>query len=400
MLSAFARPFIQASVPVLQQHGVAITRRFYADLFEAHPELRHVFNQGNQANGAQQGALAGALVAYAANFDRRDALAPILQRIAHKHVSLGVGPAQYTVVARHLLGAIRHVLGAAATPDLLSAWDEAYWLLAGELIATEARLYERAQVAPGELRDLTVCAVQRETDDIVSFHLQDSRGHSPGPFAPGQFVSVQVELGDGLRQLRQYSLSDAPSRPYWRITVKREPAADATPEGRVSGHLHDHVTAGDVLRVGPVCGDFRPAAPDGRPIALLSAGVGITPMLAVLNALADRRESGPVLFAHAARSRGHHALRHEVERAHERLPRLHSIAFYEDLPASERAAGVVPGRMTLSSDVLAAYADAEVFVCGPIEFMRAQWRTLVGAGISPVRLHREVFGPDLLDSLV
>src|SRR4051794_14925485 len=131
MISASARPFIAASVPVLQQHGVAITQRFYADLFEAHPELRHVFNQGNQASGAQQGALAGALVAYAANIDNRDALAPVIRRIAHKHASLGIGPAQYTVVARHLLAAISSVLGAAATPALLAAWDEAYWLLAG-----------------------------------------------------------------------------------------------------------------------------------------------------------------------------------------------------------------------------------------------------------------------------
>jgi len=400
MLSAFARPFIQASVPVLQDHGLAITRRFYADLFEAHPELRHVFNQGNQANGAQQGALAGALVAYAANIDRREALAPILQRIAHKHVSLGVGPAQYTVVARHLLAAIRHVLGAAATPDLLSAWDEAYWLLAGELIAAEARLYERAHVAPGDLRDLTVSAVQRETADIVSFHLQAPGGHSPGPFVPGQFVSVQVELPDGLRQLRQYSLSDAPGRPYWRISVKREPAARATPEGRVSGYLHDHVTAGAVLRVGPVCGDFQPAAPGGRPIALLSAGIGITPMISVLNALADQRAPGAVLFAHAARSRAHHALRSEVEHARERLPGLRSIAFYEDSPTSTRDANAVPGHMVLANELLAPYADAEFFLCGPIEFMRAQWRALVAAGITPARLHREVFGPDLLDSLV
>jgi len=400
MLSAFARPFIEASVAVLQAHGIAITRRFYADLFEAHPELRHVFNQGNQANGAQQGALAAALVAYAANYDRREALAPILQRIAHKHVSLGVGPAQYTVVARHLLGAIRHVLGAAATPDLLAAWDEAYWLLAGELIATEARLYERAQVTPGDLRELTVCAVQRETHDIVSFHLQGAQGESPGRFMPGQFISVQVELPDGLRQQRQYSLSDASSRPYWRITVKREPAGHDTPEGRVSGHLHDHVRVGDVLRVGPVSGDFQPAAPEGRPIALLSAGVGITPMLSVLNTLADQRAPGAVLFAHAARSPGHHALRGEIVRAHERLPGLHSIAFYEDLPASERAANVVAGQMTLAGDLLAPYADAEVFLCGPLAFMRAQWRALVAAGISPARLHREVFGPDLLGSLV
>lgn len=398
MLSAFARPFIEASVPVLRDHGLAISRRFYADLFEAHPELRHVFNQGNQASGAQQGALAGALLAYAANIDRPAALAPVLSRIAHKHVSIGVGPAQYTVVARYLLGAIRHVLGAAATPDLLSAWDEAYWLLAGELIASEAQLYERAHVAPGELRGLAVAAVHRETELVTSINLQLD-GASPGPFVPGQFVTVQVELPDGLRQLRQYSLSDAPSRPYWRITVKREAAGHDTPAGQVSNHLHDRVRVGDVLPVGPVSGDFQPAVPADRPIALLSAGVGITPMLSVLNTLAERGGSEPVLFAHATRSREHHILSHEVDRAHARLPGLQSVTFYEDAPPDARPPGVQPGRMAWMDPMFAPYADAEFFLCGPTDFMRAQWRALVERGVSPSRLHREVFGPDLLESL-
>jgi nitric oxide dioxygenase len=377
---------------VLQEHGVAITRRFYADLFEAHPELRHVFNQGNQGSGAQQGALAGALVAYAANIDNRDALAPVVRRIAHKHASLGIGPAQYTVVARHLLAAIGSVLGAAATPALLAAWDEAYWLLAGELIAAEARLYERAQVTAGELQPLTVSAVQRETDEVVSLWLQTAQGGSPGSFIPGQYVSVQVELPDGLRQQRQYSLSDAPGRPHWRITIKRETDA---PAGRVSNHLHDHVKRGDVVQVGPAFGDFQPAPVPGRPLALVSAGVGITPMISVLNALADRASREPVLFAHAARSRDHHVLRAEVERARDRLPGLRHVQFYE----AGSHPGAAAGRMTWSDELRAAYADAEFFLCGPDAFMRAQWRALVGLGVSPARLHREVFGPDMLAAL-
>lgn len=394
MISASARPFIAASVPVLQQHGVAITRRFYADLFDAHPELRHVFNQGNQANGAQQGALAGALVAYAAHIDERDALAPVIRRVAHKHASLGIGPAQYVVVARHLLGAIQAVLGAAATPALLAAWDEAYWLLAGELIAAESRLYERAGVTPGELRSLTVRSVERETDDIVSLYLHSPDGGSPGPFRPGQYVSVQVELSDGLRQLRQYSLSDAPSRPYWRLTIKREPAGQTTPAGRVSNHLHDHLRPGDHLRAGPAFGDFQPAAAPGRPLALISAGVGITPMLSVLNELAEQRDHRPILFAHAARSHHHHALRHEVDRAHDHLPALQRITFYEDPTTVTAHPEAFTGLMTWSDELLATYADADFFLCGPDAFMRAQWRTLIGHGISPVRLHREIFGPD------
>lgn len=400
MLSASARPYIEASVPVLREGGVAITRRFYSQMFAAHPELENLFNLGNQANGSQQGALAAAVVAYAANIDRPEALAPVIERIAHKHASVGIRPAHYPIVARHLLGAIRDVLGEAATPELLAAWDEAYWLLAGELIAAEARLYERAAVEPGSFVPLRVVSVAPEGSDAVSYCLQTLDGRSPGTFRPGQYVSVAVDFPDGRRQLRQYSLSDAPTRPSWRITVKRESGDARAPAGRVSNFLHASVATGDTVLVSAPFGNFAPALEGATPIALLSAGVGITPLLAALHALEDSGSERRILFAHAARSPDHQLFASELSRACERLPNLTVRLFYEQ-QASERASepAALTGRMALSSALVEPFLSGEFYLCGPLPFMREQWRALLALGASPVRLHREVFGPELLDHL-
>jgi nitric oxide dioxygenase len=399
MLSASARPYIDASVPVLREHGHSITRRFYADLFEAEPGLLNLFNMGNQASGAQQGALASALFAYAANIDDAAALAPVVERIAHKHASLGIQPAQYWTVGRYLLGAIQKVLGEAATPALLAAWDEAYWLLASTLIAAEARLYVGAGDRAGELRELVVSAVERESEDVVSYCLQTVDGKAPGVFAPGQYVSVAVQLPSGQRQLRQYSLSDAPARPYWRITVQRELARDERPEGTVSSLLHAQLKVGSRLAVGRPFGNFTPAIERTRPLALLSAGVGVTPMIGVLNALADAGTSVPILFAHAARAVEGLAFRAELERAAARLPGLTSLSFCETLPADGHA-GLSLGTMVLTGEQLAPFAEADFYLCGPLAFMRAQWSTLIEHGVPASRIHREVFGPDLLEHLL
>lgn len=398
MLSTSARPYIAASVPVLREHGPHITRRFYADLFAAEPGLLDLFNMGNQASGTQQGALASALFAYAANIDDAAALAPVIERIAHKHASLGIQPAQYWTVGRYLLGAIQAVLGAAATPELLSAWDEAYWLLASTLIATEARLYAGAGDRAGELRTLVVTKVEREGKDLVSYCLQTREGKSPGNFAPGQYVSVAVTLPSGRRQLRQYSLSDSPARPHWRISVQREVAREERPEGMVSGLLHDTLELGSTLQVGTPFGNFTPLLLRERPLALLAGGVGVTPMIGVLNALADAGSQVPVLFAHAARDVDGLSFGGELRRAASSLPGLRTALFSESSPAG--VAGVEAGTMQLSDALFGPFADADFYLCGPQAFMRSLWSSLVGRGVSPARIHREVFGPDLLEHLV
>lgn len=395
MISSASRPYIDASVPVLREHGLAITTTFYRSMFAAHPELKNLFNMGNQANGVQQQSLASAVFAYAANIGNAAALGPVVGRIVHKHASVGIRADHYPIVGHHLLGAIKTVLGDAATEPLLTAWEEAYTSLARLLIDAEAKMYEEAGVQPGETRAMRVTEVVRESDNVISIRFVPADGGALPSFKPGQYVSVAVDFKDGRRQLRQYSLSDANGKDSLRISVKREDGG-AAPRGEVSTWLHQHVNVGDLLNVSHPFGDFLPDTESSEPTVLLSAGVGITPMIAALNRIAMVNPERRVIFAHAARNAAHHAHQADIAAAQARMPHLHVVSFHEE----EAAPGVLTGKMELERLPSWPRLETDVYMCGPLPFMQAQWNALLAAGAPAARLHREVFGPDLLDRLL
>ncbi|AJF69210.1 globin domain-containing protein [Streptomyces vietnamensis] len=389
MLSEQAVPVVRATLPAVGGALDEITERFYARLFAAHPELlRDLFNRGNQANGEQRKALAGSIAAFAValleNPDSRpDAM---LSRIAHKHASLGVTSEQYKTVHEHLFAAIVEVLGEAVTPEVAQAWDEVYWLMANALIAVEARLYQEAGVAEGEVwRSMEIAERREETADTVSFVLRPVDGTPTAPFRPGQYVSVRVALPDGARQIRQYSLSAAPGHPQWRITVKR---VDGDPAGEVSSWLHAHAGAGDTVEVSAPFGDL--VLPEGEsPLLLASAGVGGTPMLAMLDHLVATGSTRPVVVVHADRAPASHAHAEELRRLVDALPQGTLHLWYEEPGES----GARPGRADVTLIDLPKGTTA--YLCGPLPFLRAVRGDLIGRGTASADIHYEVFGPDL-----
>jgi nitric oxide dioxygenase len=403
MISAASRPYIDASVPVLREHGLPITQLFYKNMLTEHPELTRLFNMGNQASGAQQQSLASAVFAYAANIGTPEALGPVVKRIVHKHVSIGIRAEHYPIVGRHLLAAISETLGEAATQPLLDAWAEAYGSLAKLLIGAEAEMYSTAGIEPGETRPMRVTEVTRESDNVLSIRFAPADDRPLPPFKAGQYVSVAVDLPGGRHQLRQYSLSDAAGvaalgKDSLRISVKREDALEAAPAGEVSNWLHANVKVGSVLQVTHPFGEFTPDTESEAPIVLLSAGVGITPMVSALNRIALVHPERRVIFAHAARDAAHHPLQADVVAAQLRMPNLHVATFYEDVGSA--AADVLAGRMDIARLPKWDLEQTEVWLCGPLKFMQAQWLALLDAGVPAPRLHREVFGPDLLDHLL
>ncbi|MFF0479120.1 globin domain-containing protein [Streptomyces sp. NPDC004284] len=389
MLSEQAVPVVRATLPAVGGALDEITERFYGRLFTAHPELlRDLFNRGNQANGEQRKALAGSIAAFAValleNPDSRpDAM---LSRIAHKHASLGVTSEQYKIVHEHLFAAIVEVLGDAVTPEVAQAWDEVYWLMANALIAVEARLYQEAGVAEGQVwRAMEIAERHEETADTVSFVLRPADGTPTAPFRPGQYVSVQVTLPDGARQIRQYSLSAAPGHPQWRITVKR---VDGDPAGEVSSWLHAHAAAGDTVEVSAPFGDL--VLPEGEsPLLLASAGIGSTPMLAMLGHLVATGSTRPVVVVHADRAPAAHAHAEELRRLVAALPQGTLHLWYEEPGESDAR----PGRADVTLIELPAGTTA--YLCGPLPFLRAVRGGLLGRGVAAADIHYEVFGPDL-----
>ncbi|MEV7979446.1 globin domain-containing protein [Streptomyces sp. NPDC086519] len=384
MLSEPSAATVRATLPVVGAAIGEITERFYARLFDAHPELlRNLFNRGNQAAGTQRQALAGSIAAFATHLldhpdQRPDAL---LSRIAHKHASLGVTPAQYDVVHEHLFAAIAEVLGEAVTPEVAAAWDEVYWLMANALVAIEKRLYEENGGLEG-LRPWEVVERVVETADVVTFRVRPVDG---GPavrgFRAGQYVSVGVTLADGARQIRQYSLSGAPGESVRQFSVKRD--------GEVSRHLHAHVQVGDVLELSEPYGDLVLGDAAERPLLLASAGIGVTPMVAMLAALAADGHSAPVTVVHGDRSPADHALRADHGTYAAKLPDTAVHFFYE----RDAEPGTRTGLVDLAGIEVAAGTRA--YLCGPLPFMRAVRTQLIEKGVAPADIHYEVFGPDL-----
>jgi nitric oxide dioxygenase len=393
LLSPRALSVVKATAPVVAAHAEQITARFYPRMFAAHPELLRVFNQGNQATGEQSKALAGSVVAYAVQLI--DPEAPsfdhVMHRIAYKHVSLGIRPEQYTIVGEHLLAAVGEVLGDAVTPEIAAAWNEVYWLFALQLVAEEARLYQQANVDPAQpTRPYRVVRRMEEAADVISLVLEPADGGPLPAIAPGQYVSVFVDLPNGDRQPRQYTVSSTAVRTRLQITVLRVRGVNGAPDGRVSSHLHDQVNVGDVLEVSAPAGDFV-LTPTESPLLLASAGAGITTVLPIVEQIARTQPQRRVIVAHADRRAQDHALRETVLHLGREIDEFTSYTWYESVDEGDTRSR--QGFMDLSDIPLPN--DVQVFSCGPLPFMRLVRSTLLSRGVPPARIRYEVFGPDL-----
>ncbi|GAA3194094.1 globin domain-containing protein [Actinocorallia longicatena] len=393
MLSEPSAAIVRATLPAVGAAIDEITAVFYRNMFAARPELlRDLFNRGNQADGSQSRALAGAVAGFAsmlvAEPDRRPD--QLLARIAHKHASLGIAPEQYPIVQRHLLAAVAEVLGDAVTPEVAAAWDEVYWLMAGALIALEARLYAEAGVEGCDVwRPWKVVGRVEETPEVATFMLRPADRSPAAPFLPGQYVSVRVELPDGARQIRQYSLSCAPNGTDRWISVKRVDGAGGAPAGEVSNRLHAQLREGDVIEISPPFGDTVLVEEDA-PLLLASAGIGATPMISMLAHLAATGSARPVTVVHADHGPGSHAFRAELRQLVAKLPEATAHVWYENPDAPWPADR--HGYADLSE--LDVPAGTRAYLCGPVPFMRSVRTDLLAKGVPAARIHYETFGPD------
>src|SRR5690625_4027109 len=188
---------VKATVPILEVHGDEITSRFYQLMFENHPELKNIFNQTNQRKGDQPKALANTVYAAAANIDNLEAILPNVKSIAHKHRSLQIKPEHYPIVGKHLLLAIKDVLGDAATDEIINAWEIAYGEIANVFIQVEQEMYEQAAEKQGGwngFRNFQVVKKVEESSVITSFYLKPKDGQAFSDFLPGQYVSVRFDI--------------------------------------------------------------------------------------------------------------------------------------------------------------------------------------------------------------
>jgi ferredoxin-NADP reductase len=224
---------------------------------------------------------------------------------------------------------------------------------------------------------------------VASVHLADPGGGAVPPALPGQFLTLRLHVTPGAPPLlRSYSLSGAPGAGSYRISVKREP------RGAGSQFIHDRVHAGDDLETAAPRGTFI-LQPGDTPVLLISAGVGATPVLAMLNALAAAGSGRDIWWLHGARSRAQEPFAAESRSLVEALPSGHRHICY-----SRPGPGDIHGRDyqtagRLSAPVLTALnlpRDADAYLCGPAAFMAETSAALAGLGVAGTRIHTEIFG--------
>ncbi|KAK3388685.1 globin-like protein [Sordaria brevicollis] len=403
---------VKATAPVLKQHGEAITTVFYHNLITENPSLKNIFSLTSQSTGAQPRALAHAVLAYATYIDNLPALSHAVSRIAHKHVSLQVEPAQYAIVGQYLIQAIGQVLGDAATPEIVDAWTAAYGVLADVFIGTEGKMYEENERKDHwkGWRKFRISKKVAESQNISSFYLAPVDGKPLPKYLPGQYVSVQVMVPKlGHLQSRQYSLSEAPSSEMgeYRVSVKREEGEEAGVPGLISNLLHG-MQEGDEIEVSHPQGEFfvdpTDASKEGVPVVLISVGVGATPLMAILKSLVSsevKSRRRPVSWIHASRSSSTQPFGDEVRRIVKEYPEQVSAHVFlkTTVPGTDQA-GVhydfADTRMDLAKldgerDLHLKDERTEYYICGPERFMVEIRKVLVGLGVDRSRVHLELF---------
>jgi nitric oxide dioxygenase len=393
-LSAQTISCVKASAPALAQVAADITKAMYVRLFrDAH--IRDLFNHANQGEGGSQvHALAGAIVAYAQNIDNLEPILPVVERIAHKHIGYHILPEHYPFVATALLDAIADVLGEAATPELLRAWGEAYWFLADVLKEREAEIRGAIEGRRGGWngwRSFVIAEKRPESDVVTSFILRPQDGAAIVRHRPGQFLTFRLPLPNGSFAKRNYSISCAPNDEAYRISVKREANGDGG-----SRFLHDNARVGDILEVTPPSGDFYLPDEPGRPVVLLSAGVGLTPMVSMLETVVSQYPELEAHYIHGALNSSTHAMDLHVRSIARQHGRVSVATFYSE-PKPTDAAGIShdhDGFITV--DWLrdnTPFEASDFYLCGPKPFLRSLVRGLSQAGISRDSIHFEFFGP-------
>lgn len=391
MLDAQTIATVKATIPLLVETGPKLTAHFYDRMFAHNPELKEIFNMSNQRNGDQREALFNAIAAYASNIDNLPALLPAVEKIAQKHTSFQIKPEQYNIVGSHLLATLDEMFSPGQ--EVLDAWGKAYGVLANVFIGREAEIYQQNASKTGGWEGTRAFRIVKKTPRsqlITSFELEPVDGQPVADYQPGQYLAIWLKPeGFEYQEIRQYSLT---RKADGKTTALRLNARKAVrfPAGCIT------MPAKAMWSIWPPRRDFFLNVKPQTPVTLLSGGVGQTPMLAMLDALAKSGHQGQVNWFHAAENGDVHAFADEVKALGAALPAFTSHVWYRTPTEADRQAGRFDSEGLMD---LAAVADnirdpqMQYYLCGPVAFMQFAAKQLVELGVNKDNIHYECFGP-------
>ena len=263
-------------------------------------------------------------------------------------------------------------------PALSPGWQQSFNDMLNARASDTADSAPPVAAEPGwqGFRPLRVNAIRRESAQVLSISLHAADNSALPPALPGQYLTVRIPDAAEPARLRSYSLSGDPAAGEYRISVKRED------HGAVSQWLHAHIEPGSVIEAAAPRGDFYLTDGSG-PVVLVSAGIGITPVLAMLHALSSARSAREVWWLHITRNRETQVFAAEVENSIESLPHARQLTFFTQ----------TQGRLN-QSDVaaLGLPTTATAYLCGPTQFMADMRSALTASGLADAHIHSELFG--------
>ncbi|ERL55228.1 globin domain-containing protein [Psychrobacter aquaticus] len=390
MASTQTIEIIKATVPVLEEHGTAITKVFYKNMFIEHPELLDIFNETNQKLGRQQNALASTVLAAAKNIEHLAVLLPQVTGISHKHRALQILPEHYPIVGKHLIGAIKQVLGEAANDDIINAWTEAYDEIANVFIQLEKDMYKE-EMWQGFTAFKVIEKVAAATDiaafTVVPVDSSQNIDLSTLNLTAGQYITVKTNPKNSEHlALRHYSLYSARTDNGIQFAVRRDNRDEH--RGLVSNYLHDDLQVGDTVSLSAPAGDFALnkalMIQNDIPLVLISAGVGVTPILSMLEAQVAANPKRPIIWVYACQNKDHHAFNDETHKLLASAANVKKHIFYfED------------GQLLDNTWLATLPKPADVYVCGSMPFMESIIDGLMTLEHGVDSVHYEPFGPKM-----
>lgn len=389
MVSPKTLEIVKSTVPVLEKHGTDITTVFYKNIFAEHPELLDIFNETNQKLGRQQTALATTVLAAAKHLENLEILLPQVMQIGHKHRALEIQPEHYPIVGKHLLQGIKEVLGDAATDDIINAWAEAYDEIANVFISVEKQMYQNAnwsgfaefEVVKKEITGTDIAVFTVQPTACSEINLNDIQ------LTAGQYITVKTDPQDSSHlALRHYSLCSIRTSACIQFAVRRDNRNEY--RGLVSNHLHDNVGVGDIILLSAPAGDFGLSqeliAQNQVPLVLVSAGVGVTPVLSMLEEQVTKNPERPIIWVYACQNQEHHAFESTVDSLLDRAQQVDKHIFYfeDGQVLNEKFLKTLPN-------------PADIYVCGSMAFMDSMIGELIALEHSGDNIHYEPFGPKM-----
>jgi len=387
-MSATTIETVDATAAAVAPNALDITKTFYGGLIEQMPEvILQYFNPAKNVpvSDAQPKALAASVCAYAGNIkDLSPLLVPggAVDAINHRHCALNIAPAHYPIVHDHLMAAIGKILGSAVTPEVAAAWSEAVLFLAKVMIDKEEALYQAYEARSGGwrgMKDFTVAEIKEVATGVKTFTFQPVEPTDGFEFSEGQYLTLKVDpAGDNLTAPRHYTVTSAPGEKFLECTIKKIGG------GKVSTYMHEEVKVGDSVKLMPPYGVFTLDTGFDSAV-LMSAGIGVTPMVNFRRALGDKVK----LAVHVDKTPEAFAFRSEFESA---LPPDKLLVKYTQMPPPSR-----PSAASLAAEAVdKAGTDNIFYICGPEGWMQEVQAELLQLGAKKVMC--EVFGSQLATS--